>query len=128
VACIALLAALALPSFIKARQASISLKCISNQRVVFQAVQRYEADNNTTLSAIRGNGAAIRDTLLNAGYFLPIVYRAFFRAPTASAHDHVHGEAPLAMVIALSVTAAATVLLFFLPDVPMALARLTLER
>jgi len=70
----------------------------------------------------------LASTLLNAGYFLPIVYRAFFRAPTASAHDHVHGEAPLAMVIALSVTAAATVLLFFLPDVPMALARLTLER
>ena len=65
----------------------------------------------------------VGSTLLNAGYFLPIVYRAFFVAPTHDAHDHPHGEAPLPMVIALTVTAAATVLLFFLPEVPLALAR-----
>jgi multicomponent Na+:H+ antiporter subunit D len=63
----------------------------------------------------------VASTLLNAGYFLPIVYRAFFRAP---AHDdHPHGEAPLPSVIALVLTAAATIVLFFLPDVPLALAR-----
>lgn len=65
-------------------------------------------------------------TLLNAAYFLPIVYRAFFVAP-AAAHGHgahPHGEAPWPMVLALSLTAAATVALFFLPDVPLALARL----
>jgi multicomponent Na+:H+ antiporter subunit D len=65
----------------------------------------------------------IASTLLNAGYFLPIVYRAFFRLPEVTGHDHPHGEAPLAMVLALTVTAAGTVLLFFLPDVPLALAR-----
>ena len=67
-------------------------------------------------------------TLLNAGYFLPIVYRAFFVAPPAGGHGHdpVHGEAPLPMVLALCATAAATVLLFFLPDVPLALARQTI--
>jgi multicomponent Na+:H+ antiporter subunit D len=65
----------------------------------------------------------IASTLLNAGYFLPIVYRAFFRTPAATGHEHPHGEAPLAMVLALTVTAAGTVLLFFLPDVPLALAR-----
>ncbi|MBK8104983.1 MAG: monovalent cation/H+ antiporter subunit D family protein [Betaproteobacteria bacterium] len=65
----------------------------------------------------------VGSTLLNAGYFLPIVYRAFFVAPAHDAHDHPHGEAPLPMVIALTVTAAATVLLFFLPEVPLALAR-----
>jgi multicomponent Na+:H+ antiporter subunit D len=65
----------------------------------------------------------IASTLLNAGYFLPIVYRAFFRMPAATGHDHPHGEAPLPMVIALTVTAAGTVLLFFLPDIPLALAR-----
>jgi multicomponent Na+:H+ antiporter subunit D len=66
----------------------------------------------------------IASTLLNAGYFLPIVYRAFFRPPAATGHEHehAHGEAPLAMVLALTVTAAGTVLLFFLPDVPLALA------
>lgn len=65
-------------------------------------------------------------TLLNAGYFLPIVYRAFFVAPAADGHDRPHGEAPLTMVLALCVTATATVLLFFLPDVPLALARQTI--
>ena len=63
-------------------------------------------------------------TLLNAGYFLPIIYRAFFVAPAHDAHAHAHGEAPLPMVIALTLTAAATVALFFLPDVPLSLARL----
>lgn len=64
-------------------------------------------------------------TLLNAGYFLPIIYRAFFRAPQHDAHDHdhPHGEAPLPIVIALTLTAAGTVALFFFPDVPLALAR-----
>lgn len=66
-------------------------------------------------------------TLLNAGYFLPIIYRAFFLAPVDDPHDHPHGEAPLPMVIALSITAAATMLLFFLPDVPLTLARLMLN-
>ncbi|OGB67680.1 MAG: cation:proton antiporter [Burkholderiales bacterium RIFOXYC12_FULL_60_6] len=65
----------------------------------------------------------VLSTLLNAGYFLPIIYRAFFVAPSADAHDHPHGEAPLLMVIALTATASATVLLFFFPDVPLALAR-----
>ena len=69
-------------------------------------------------------------TLLNAGYFLPIVYRAFFVAPAAEhGHGHhAHGEAPWPMVLALSLTAAATVLLFFMPDVPLALARQLVER
>jgi multicomponent Na+:H+ antiporter subunit D len=62
-------------------------------------------------------------TLLNAAYFLPIVYRAFFVAPASGPDDVPHGEAPLPMVIALSITAAATVFLFFFPDLPLALAR-----
>jgi multicomponent Na+:H+ antiporter subunit D len=40
-------------------------------------------------------------TLLNAGYFLPIVYRAFFRPLSAGRRAHPHGEAPLPMVLAL---------------------------
>lgn len=71
-------------------------------------------------------GVIIVSTLLNAGYFLPIVYRAFFVAPSADDQAHPHGEAPLPMVLALCATAAATVLLFFLPDVPLALARQTI--
>ena len=56
----------------------------------------------------------VGSTLLNAGYFLPIVYRAFFRALAATGR-RAHGEAPWPMVIALAATAAGTVLLFFCP-------------
>jgi multicomponent Na+:H+ antiporter subunit D len=68
-------------------------------------------------------GVIVLSTLLNAGYFLPIIYRAFFVAPQHDDHDHPHGEAPLPMVIALCLTAAGTVLLFFVPDVPLALGK-----
>ena len=57
--------------------------------------------------------------LLNAAYFVPIIYAAFFRAPQGANH----GEAPLPMVIALCVTATLTVGLFFYPQIPLALAR-----
>ena len=59
-------------------------------------------------------------TLLNAGYFLPIVYRAFFN-PSPDSREH--GEAPWTMVAALVATAALTVLMFFWADLPLALAR-----
>ena len=62
-------------------------------------------------------------TLLNASYFLPILHRAFFRPLSAEAAAHPHGEAPLLMVAALTLTAAGTIALFFFPDVPLALAR-----
>ncbi|WP_366522174.1 proton-conducting transporter membrane subunit [Candidatus Accumulibacter sp. ACC003] len=67
----------------------------------------------------------LASTLLTAGYFMPIVYRAFFGVPLADGHEHgdAHGEAPLPMVAALAVTAAGTLALFFFPDVPLALAR-----
>jgi multicomponent Na+:H+ antiporter subunit D len=61
-------------------------------------------------------------TLLNAGYFLPIVYRAFFLPLSSEAAAHPHGEAPIPILIALGCTAAGTVALFFFPDVPLALA------
>jgi multicomponent Na+:H+ antiporter subunit D len=62
-------------------------------------------------------------TLLNAGDFLPIIYRAFLRPLSVEAAAHPHGEAPLPMVAALTITAAGTLALFFFPDVPLALAR-----
>lgn len=70
----------------------------------------------------------VGSTLLNAGYFLPILHRAFFRAPSAEDAAHPHGEAPLPMVIALTLTAAGTVALFLLPDVPLALAQQLVTR
>lgn len=63
----------------------------------------------------------IVSTLLNAAYFLPIVYAAFFRP--APAEDAAHGEAPLPMLIALVATAVLTIALFFFADVPLHLAR-----
>ena len=62
-------------------------------------------------------------TLLNAGYFMPIVYRAFLRPLDSESAAHPHGEAPLPILLALGLTAAGTVALFFFPDVPLALAR-----
>ena len=61
-------------------------------------------------------------TLLNAAYFLPIIYAAFFRTErSAPAHDH--GEAPAASVVALVITAAATLALPFAGSIPLELAR-----
>ncbi len=63
----------------------------------------------------------VASTLLNAGYFLPIVYRAFLHAPAAN--EATHGEAPWTMVLALVVTASLTILMFLFADTPISLAR-----
>lgn len=64
----------------------------------------------------------IISTLLNAAYFLPIVYAAFFK-PEKKPPAQPHGEAPLAIVIAISLTALGTIMLFFFPDVPLGLGQ-----
>ena len=85
-------------------------------------------------------GVIIASTILNASYFLPIVFRAFFTAPHEKLRAHAvgaapnpdahadHGEAPLPIVIALSATALMTVVLFFFPDVPLGLAKMMMGR
>ncbi len=70
-------------------------------------------------------GVIVISTVLNAGYFLPIVFRAFFREAPAG---HEHGEAPWPIVLALTITATATVLLFLAPQIPFALANLMTAR
>ena len=55
----------------------------------------------------------IVSTLLNAAYLLPIVHAAFFKPLSADDASHPHGEAPLPMVLALTLTAGATIALFF---------------
>jgi len=62
----------------------------------------------------------VASTLLNAGYFLPIVWRAFFRPAAAG---EVHGEAPAPVLAALLASAVLTVAMFFYADLPLALAR-----
>jgi len=80
------------------------------------------------LQAAMGTGQTVAvavivlSTLLNAGYFLPIVYSAFFKAPAADVHGHGHGEAPLPILIAQTATAAGTVALFFFPGLFLGLA------
>jgi len=71
----------------------------------------------------------IASTLLNAAYFLPIIYVAFFKEPQKR-HKNAphyefknHGEAPWPMVLALCFTALGTIVLFFYPEVPLALGQ-----
>jgi len=54
----------------------------------------------------------IASTALNAMYFLPIIFMVWFKPETQPVQKD-HGEAPLAMVLALCTTAALTLLFFF---------------
>lgn len=73
-------------------------------------------------------GVIVVSTMLNAGYFLPILYRAFFLPDADGAgHGAVRGhggEAPWPIVLSLVVTASVTLGLFFVPGLPLALAGL----
>jgi len=65
----------------------------------------FQADNYLALATV------ILSTALNAAYFLPIVYLAWFgREATPAGREH--GEAPLPVLMALTVTAALTIVLF----------------
>jgi multicomponent Na+:H+ antiporter subunit D len=69
----------------------------------------------------------LASTILNAAYFAPVAIKAFFGKPTAvSAVDHGHGEAPLAMLVPLLVTAALSVVAGVYPDFFMHFARAVL--
>ena len=65
----------------------------------------FQADNYYALATI------ILSTALNAAYFLPIVYMAWFGKDVTPAGKE-HGEAPFAVVLALAITAALTLALF----------------
>lgn len=60
-------------------------------------------------------GVLITSTLLNAAYFAPVVYHAFFGKPPAD-DTHVHHEAHPAMVAPLCITAVISVVIGFYPD------------
>ncbi len=66
-------------------------------------------------------------TLLNAAYFIPIIFAAFFKPVPDTTPDSAHGEAPLAIVTALSITAGLTLLTFFAPNTVLALAHQLVE-
>jgi len=58
----------------------------------------------------------LASSLLNAAYFMPIVYKAFFSAPHEAAFAEKVHEAPVMCVAPLVVTALVSVILFFYPE------------
>ncbi len=86
---------------------------------------------NIALGAIEAQqlifvGVLLLSTVLNASYFLPIVYKAYFETAPATKDDaHIH-EAPSAMVVPIMLTAAGTIAFGIYPDYFMRLITLTL--
>ena len=91
----------------------------------------YQADHMVAVAVVAAS------TLLNAAYFLPVVYRAFFldgeapalhqaRAVGADVPHHgahgEHGEAPLPCIVAMMITAGGTIALFLFPGPAISLA------
>jgi multicomponent Na+:H+ antiporter subunit D len=58
----------------------------------------------------------LTSSLLNAAYFLPIVYKAFFAKPTDTARLEKAKEPPPMTVVPLFITSAGCLLLFFFSD------------
>ena len=71
--------------------------------------------------------ALILSTLLNAAYFIPIIYAAYFKPEKPPANAETHGEAALPILIPLLMTAAMTVFIFLNHELPLALAKQMLE-
>jgi multicomponent Na+:H+ antiporter subunit D len=69
----------------------------------------------------------LSSSLLNAAYFLPIVYRAYFGAPNPSKYGDCVKEAPLWCIVPLVLTAAGSIVLFFLPQPFLKLAQMAVK-
>ncbi|NVM57836.1 MAG: monovalent cation/H+ antiporter subunit D family protein [Desulfobacterales bacterium] len=67
-------------------------------------------------------------SLLNAAYFLPIVYKAFFCTEKEAMFTNTIQEAPAWCVVPLVVTAVCSVALFFYPNVFLDLATLAIGK
>ncbi|MDR0355814.1 MAG: monovalent cation/H+ antiporter subunit D family protein [Deltaproteobacteria bacterium] len=61
--------------------------------------------------------ALLCSTILNAGYFVPIFYRAFFLPPDPASHMEEYKEAPLTMVVPLVFTSFVSVALGIYPEI-----------
>lgn len=68
----------------------------------------------------------LASTLLNAAYFVPVIITAFFGKPVDD-HGHPPHEAPMAMVIPLSITAVLSVVFGLYPDFFMEFTRAVLK-
>ncbi len=91
---------------------------ISKWHLVIGTVQ---ADKYTMLAVLLGS------SLLNAAYFLPVVYRAFFCSPEEALFVGPMAEAPRWCLLPPLVTAALSIVLFFYPQPFLNLARLAVQ-
>lgn len=91
---------------------------ISKWHLVLGSVQ---ADQMIVLTVL------LTSSLLNAAYFLPIVYNAFFCTDAESAFERKVDEAPVWCLIPPILTAAGSVLLFFFPRIFIALSTLAVR-
>ena len=66
----------------------------------------------------------IVSTLLNAAYFIPVIYSAFFKTELENEDQNNHAEAPRPIVIAITATASLTVIMFFFPNLILSIAQL----
>jgi multicomponent Na+:H+ antiporter subunit D len=66
----------------------------------------FEAENYVAIATI------VISTVLNAAYFLPIIFTAWFGTENQELKANDHGEAPVLMVVALTVTATLTIAFF----------------
>jgi multicomponent Na+:H+ antiporter subunit D len=86
---------------------------------------------NLVIGAVEGDHLLLLlvlliSSLLNAAYFFPIVYRGFFaKAPEGEEATGIQ-EAPIFCLLPLSVTALASLALFFYSDIFYGLAHLAL--
>ena len=84
------------------------------RRVSVYIAWSYPAEANRNVAEMDNRFSTMTE---DAAYFLPILTRAFLRPANGPVK-----EAPLPMVIALTLTAVGTVLLFLFPGVPFRLA------
>ena len=80
----------------------------------------FQDDNYVALATI------ILSTVLNAAYFLPIIYMAWFM-PEEETPAKAHGEAPWPAVLALAITAFLTIAFFFFNGATLELERQVVE-
>jgi len=82
----------------------------------YLALGTLQADQLPMLLVLLGS------SLLNAAYFLPIVYRAFFCTEQQSMFDSRIKEAPIWCLVPLVITAVGSIILFFYPTIFLRLA------
>lgn len=69
----------------------------------------------------------LTSSLLNAAYFMPVVYRAFFSSPQESMFEDKVREAPLFCLVPLMITAVISLILFFYPQPFFKLAQMAVQ-